>query len=62
MALGYLSILVAALLRSYGAGIFSANLLVIVDISALLWIIGYGFYLIKIAPMLIKPRVDGHPG
>jgi uncharacterized protein involved in response to NO len=62
MAVGYIAIVIAALLRSYGAGLFSANLLVIVDISALLWTIGYGFYVVKIAPMLLKPRVDGHPG
>lgn len=62
MAIAYLAVIVAALLRSFGAGLFSQHLLLMVDISVTLWVIGYGYYVVKIAPMLLKPRVDGHPG
>ncbi|MES0328479.1 MAG: NnrS family protein [Gammaproteobacteria bacterium] len=31
-------------------------------ISQILWIAGFGIFLILFAAMLIKPRIDGQPG
>lgn len=61
-SIAFAAIAIAAIIRSFGAGLFPQHLLVMVDVSALFWVIGYGLYLIKFGPMLIKARADGHPG
>lgn len=31
-------------------------------IAALLWVASFGLYLVKYAPILVQPRIDGRPG
>jgi len=33
-----------------------------VAMSGILWVLAFGCFLIRYAPMLLRPRVDGRPG
>lgn len=58
----YLLLQFAAVLR-VGAGLFPDTLYVtVVAISGGLWVLAFGTFLIRYAPMLLRPRADGRPG
>lgn len=58
----YLLLQLAALLR-VGAGLLPGTLyLIAVVVSGILWVLAFGSFLIRYAPMLLRSRVDGRPG
>ncbi|WP_114766353.1 NnrS family protein [Vibrio rhodolitus] len=62
MALAFLSLLAAALVRSFGVAMFPAHMLVMIDISGALWALAFALFIAKFGYMLLTPRVDGHLG
>lgn len=62
MALAFAMLTAAALVRSVGVVLWPAQMMLMIDISGLLWVLAFTLYVIKFGPMLLKARVDGHPG
>lgn len=62
MSLVFGALLLAALVRSLGVALLPAHLMWWVNLSALLWIAAFGLFIVRFGPMLLTPRVDGHPG
>ncbi|MFA0413682.1 NnrS family protein [Vibrio renipiscarius] len=62
MAWAFIFLFVAALIRSFGVVLFPAQMLVMIDISAILWAMAFALFVFKFGYMLITPRADGHPG
>ncbi|WP_019274126.1 NnrS family protein [Vibrio coralliilyticus] len=62
MALAFAMLTAAALVRSVGVVLWPAQMMSMIDISGLLWVLAFTLYVIKFGPMLLKARVDGHPG
>lgn len=62
MAWAFIFLFVAALIRSFGVVLFPAQMLVMIDISAVLWAVSFALFVFKFGYMLITPRADGHPG
>ncbi|MCP5319172.1 MAG: NnrS family protein [Chromatiaceae bacterium] len=52
----------AALIRVFGTAWGSATYARWVDLSALLWIVGFALFVWQYASILLRPRVDGKPG
>jgi len=55
-------LLLSALVRSFGVGFLPGNLIFLMNITALFWTVSFIMFLYHFSPMLITPRVDGHPG
>ncbi len=62
MAMAFVAVIAAAAIRSFGVVFWPEHLFVWVNISALLWTVGFGMYVLQFGKMLLTPRVDGHPG
>ncbi|MGF1719929.1 NnrS family protein [Vibrio kyushuensis] len=62
MSIAFISLVLAALIRSLGVTFFPEHLFMIVNISGGLWILAFAMYISFFGKMLISPRVDGHPG
>ena len=62
MALAFALLLLAALVRSFGVAMFPAQMLLMIDVSAGLWMVAFGLFLARFGYMLATPRIDGHPG
>jgi len=62
LRVAFLSILLAACVRSFGVIAFPEYLFVWVNLSAALWIVAFTLFVVKFGKMLLTPRVDGHPG
>lgn len=62
MAWAFIFLFFAALIRSFGVVLFPAQMLVMIDISAILWAMAFALFVFKFGYMLITPRADGHPG
>ncbi|KII80010.1 NnrS family protein [Vibrio renipiscarius] len=62
IAWAFIFLFVAALIRSFGVVLFPAQMLVMIDISAVLWAVAFALFVFKFGYMLITPRADGHPG
>lgn len=62
MSLAFISMVLASVVRSFGPWGWPENTLMFIDISALLWLISFGLFVIFYGPMLIKSRADGRPG
>ncbi|WP_367987168.1 NnrS family protein [Vibrio sp. NTOU-M3] len=62
MSLAFVVIGLAAIIRGIGVAFFPAQLMTLVNISALLWCVGFTLFIVKFGLMLVTPRVDGHPG
>ena len=62
MALAFALIVLAALVRGVGVAFFPQHMMLLIDISAGMWVIAFGLYVARFGYMLVKPRVDGHPG
>ncbi|WP_413284746.1 NnrS family protein [Vibrio sp. MA40-2] len=58
----FLALFVAALLRSFGVALSPEHLLLLVNITAVLWTFAFSMFVYYFAVMLMTPRVDGHPG
>ena len=61
MVLAFVIIYSAFLLRVFGSYIFDSYATVIA-MTAMLWAIAYGCFVVMYMPILTKPRVDGQPG
>ena len=57
IVLAYLLLIAAALLRSLGPALPGAYV-VVIDVSALLWIVAFTLFLWVYAPILMRPRPD----
>ncbi len=62
MAVAFLSIVFAALVRGVGVAFAPEHMMLWVNISAVLWMFAFGMYLWRFGYMLLTPRADGHPG
>ena len=60
--LAYLAIIGAALVRVAGPILLPSAYMTTVQMSALLWALGYAVYAIRYWPILSRPRLDGRPG
>lgn len=58
----FLAVFLAALLRSLGVGFSPVYMMLIINLSAILWAFAFTMFIYYFAVMLISPRVDGHPG
>ena len=62
MSVAFFALVIAAFIRSFGVAFFPAQLFMMVNISGALWVLAFSLFVWKFGPMLITPRVDGHPG
>ena len=58
----FLMIVVAAVLRVFGALIVPSAYVETVVASAVAWSLAFAIYAVRYAPILVRPRVDGKPG
>ncbi|MDD1782808.1 NnrS family protein [Enterovibrio sp. ZSDZ35] len=61
-AFGFVSLLVATVIRVAGPILFPAYINEWVVIAAVGWSIAFGAFVLRFGPMLLKARADGHPG
>lgn len=62
MRVAYLSLTTAALTRVFGPLLYASAELAWLALSAALWSLAFGLFVIVYAPILCRPRVDGRPG
>lgn len=62
MSLAFASIFIAALIRSLLPNFMPEATAMLYQASAGFWYIGFGLFVYHYAPMLLRPRKDGHPG
>ncbi|MBT0320418.1 NnrS family protein, partial [Vibrio campbellii] len=62
MSIAFVAVIGAALARSLGVIFDPSHMLLWIDVSAALWILAFGMFVWRFGMMLMKPRVDGHPG
>ncbi|MCG3729227.1 NnrS family protein [Vibrio cincinnatiensis] len=62
MSLAFIALLLSACIRALGVAIWPVQMMLWVNISAVLWMGAFALFVIKFAGMLLTPRVDGHPG
>lgn len=62
MALGYLLLLAATLVRVFGLTVLGLPYPFVIVISACCWTAAFAIFLAVYAPILCSPRVDGKPG
>jgi len=62
IAVAYVLLTIAALLRTFGGALLPANYLVILSIAGIAWVASFGIFIAVYAPVLWLPRVDGKPG
>ena len=62
MSVAFFALVIAAFIRGFGVAFFPAQLFMMVNISGALWVLAFSLFVWKFGPMLITPRVDGHPG
>lgn len=53
---------VAVVVRVFGGAWFADHYALWVDVSAALWVVAFGLFVLRYAPILLRPRVDGRPG
>ena len=62
MSIGYIAIIVGAILRVALPGWFPEGYSWAIGLAGGLWILGYGIYVFYYGPMLVAARVDGSLG
>jgi uncharacterized protein involved in response to NO len=62
IAIAYLLVIVAALVRVFGGTLFPESYDGIILAAGLIWIGAFGLFVAVYAPMLLLPRVDGKAG
>ncbi|CAE6914612.1 NnrS family protein [Vibrio sp. B1FLJ16] len=62
MIIAFVSVIAAALVRSFAVIFDPANMMLWIDISGGLWILAFGMFIWRFSAMLVTPRIDGHPG
>ncbi|MCG8435057.1 MAG: NnrS family protein, partial [Gammaproteobacteria bacterium] len=61
VTVAFMFILMAALFRTAGP-VLLGNYITALVVSALLWAIAYGLFVVKYLRILTRPRIDGRPG
>ena len=62
IALGYLLLLGAALVRVFGLGLLNLSYATVILVSATCWTLAFGVFIYVYAPILWSPRADGKLG
>jgi len=62
IALAFVAMNLAALVRVFGTAWIGSAYGAWVDLSAALWVLGFGLFAVAYTPILLRPRVDGRPG
>jgi uncharacterized protein involved in response to NO len=62
MGLAFAAIFIAAIVRGLGVALFPAQLFMMINISAGLWIVGFLLFIYHFGRMIVTNRADGHPG
>jgi len=62
IALAYVLLTVATVLRVFGIAAFPGHYLLTVTVSGLAWVSCFGIFVVVYAPILWSPRADGKPG
>lgn len=62
IAASFVLVNLAALLRVLGPAIWPEQYVLLIDVSAGLWVLAFGLFAYRYAPVLLRPRVDGRPG
>ncbi|PMG32889.1 short-chain dehydrogenase [Vibrio breoganii] len=62
MGVAFGALILSALVRSLGVGLYPEYTMQLLDVATVLWMLSFGLYLLKFAKMLATPRADGHPG
>jgi len=62
LSIAFLLLIAGAFARVFLPLLLPAQYTTWIAISQILWISGFGLFLILFAPMLVKPRIDGQPG
>ncbi|OBT13649.1 short-chain dehydrogenase [Vibrio sp. UCD-FRSSP16_10] len=62
MRIAFASLILSALIRSIGIGLYPEYMMQLLDVATVLWMLSFGMYLLKFGKMLMTPRSDGHPG
>ncbi len=62
MGFAFAIIILAAVIRGAGVALFPQYMMTFINVSAGLWVLAFGLFTMKFSMMLMKPRVDGHPG
>jgi uncharacterized protein involved in response to NO len=62
IALAYILLLLAGLMRVFGFGVVGLNYPTVLVISASLWTGAFALFLYVYVPILWRPRADGKPG
>ncbi|CAM3071321.1 NnrS family protein [Vibrio rarus] len=62
MHIAFAALMLSALVRSIGVGIWPQFTLQLLDVATVLWMLSFGLYLLKFGKMLMTARADGHPG
>jgi uncharacterized protein involved in response to NO len=60
--LAYALVSAAALARTLGALVWPSATLRVLSVSGALWVAAFALFALAYAPILLGPRVDGHPG
>jgi len=62
MTLAFILIILAALLRTFAPWGFPEQSSLFIEYSGIAWLLAYGIFVFNFGPMLLKARLDGHPG
>jgi len=62
MILAFILIILAALLRTFAPWGFPEQSSLFIEYSGIAWLLAYGIFVFNYGPMLLKARLDGHPG
>lgn len=62
MKWAFIMLFAAALIRSVGLSVFPHLYFAVIDLTALLWVVAFGLFLVKFSTMLLRTRADGNPG
>lgn len=62
MTSAFVAINLAAFCRVFGVWLLPAHTMRFFEVSAALWLVAFGVFLIKYTPILMRPRLDGKDG
>jgi uncharacterized protein involved in response to NO len=62
MFIAFSLVFIAAIVRNFLPLILPESILTIYQISAVIWYLSFGIFILHYAPMLLKGRLDGRPG
>ncbi|MGD8526987.1 MAG: NnrS family protein, partial [Thioalkalispiraceae bacterium] len=62
MSLGFVLINLAVVVRVFLPMLLAEHYLLWIQLSGILWVLGFLLFVLVYLPMLLRPRVDGLPG